>query len=102
MPNITTGLAITYTNFNIGLINTKLEICVLSDYVGLMLFIPCLLPSMRIEETDKIEANNCKVELLKRIFHLCMSHDLACMQSYDVFKVLTTLVEISLEIALSI
>ena len=79
MPNITTGHAITYTNFNIGLINTKLEICVLSDYVGLMLFIPCLLPSMRIEETDKIEANNCKVELLKRFF-TCACHmtSLAC------------------------
>ena len=35
MPNITTDHAITYTNFNIGPINTKLEICVLSDYVGL-------------------------------------------------------------------
>ena len=60
-------------------------------------------PSMRLKGTDKIEANNCKVELIKRIFHLCTSHDLAiaCMQSYA-FKVLTTLVEIALGIALSL
>ena len=58
---------------------------------------------MRLKGTDKIEANNCKVELIKRIFHLCTSHDLAIarMQSYG-FKVLTTLVEIALGIALSL